>query len=69
VTSRGTAMEEVARDVAVLVDPLSASAIATGIHEAISRRDELAPAGLERARSYTWDGAADAVVELWRELG
>jgi glycosyltransferase involved in cell wall biosynthesis len=69
VTSRGTAMEEVAGSAAVLVDPLSVSAIATGIGEAISRREELVPIGLERARTFTWERAADAVVELWRKLG
>jgi alpha-1,3-rhamnosyl/mannosyltransferase len=69
VTSQGTAMEDVAGGAAVLVDPLSVSAIGEGIREAISRREELGPAGLARARSFTWDRAADAVVELWRELG
>ena len=69
VTSAGTAMEEVAGGAAVLVDPLSISAIGDGIREAIARREELVPAGLARARSFTWDGAADAVVELWGELG
>lgn len=68
VTSRGTAMEEVAGDAAVLVDPLSVSAIAMGIDEANSRREELVPAGLARARTFTWERAADAVVELWRKL-
>jgi glycosyltransferase involved in cell wall biosynthesis len=68
VTARGTAMEEIAGGAAVLVDPLSVSAIAAGIDEASSRREELVPAGLTRARSYTWERAADAVVELWREL-
>jgi glycosyltransferase involved in cell wall biosynthesis len=68
VTSQGTAMEEVAGGAAVLVDPLSVSAIAAGIREAVSRREELGPAGLARARSFTWEHAADAVVELWRDL-
>jgi glycosyltransferase involved in cell wall biosynthesis len=68
VTSAGTAMEEVAGGAAVLVDPLSVSAVAAGIDEAISRREELVPAGLTRARSFTWERAADAVVELWRGL-
>jgi glycosyltransferase involved in cell wall biosynthesis len=68
VTSAGTAMEEVAADAAVLVDPLSISAIGDGIREAIARREELVPAGLARARSFTWKRTADAVVELWGEL-
>ena len=68
VTSVGTAMEEVAGEAAVLVDPLDVSAIAEGMRTAVARRDELVPLGLERARSFTWQRAADDVVELWREL-
>jgi glycosyltransferase involved in cell wall biosynthesis len=68
VTSRGTAMEEVAGGAAVLVDPLSVDAIAAGIGEALARREALASDGLVQARKHTWERAADSVVELWREL-
>lgn len=68
VTSRGTAMEEVADSAAVLVDPLDAGAIADGIRGADARRGELVPLGLARARELTWERAADAVERLWREL-
>ncbi len=68
VTSRETAMEELAGEAAVLVDPLDVSAIAEGIATAGARRDELVRAGLERARAFDWKQSADAVVELWREL-
>ena len=68
VTSRGGATEEVAGGAAVLVDPLDAAAIADGIAEAEARRDELRWLGLERARGFTWERAADAVEALWREL-
>ena len=68
VTSRDTVMEEVAGEAAVLVDPLDVAAIAEGIRAAIDRRDELVPLGLERARSFTWQRSADAIVELWKEL-
>jgi glycosyltransferase involved in cell wall biosynthesis len=68
VTSRGTAMEEVAGSAAVLVDALSVAEIAAGIADATSRREELVPAGLARAHEHTWERTADAVVELWREL-
>ena len=68
VTSIGTAMEEVAGGAAILVDPLDVSAIASGIEQATTRRDELVPAGVARARELTWERAADSVVELWREL-
>ena len=61
-------MEEVAGGAAVLVDPLDVAAIAQGIHEAAERRDELVPSGSRGPREFTWERAADAVVELWREL-
>jgi glycosyltransferase involved in cell wall biosynthesis len=68
VTSLDTAMAEIAGDATVLVDPLDVSAIAAGILAADARRDELSRAGLERAREFTWQRSADAVVDLWREL-
>lgn len=68
VTSRATAMEEVAGDAAVLVDPSDVSSIVEGIGQAVSRRDELVALGLARAREFTWERAADSVVQLWREL-
>jgi glycosyltransferase involved in cell wall biosynthesis len=68
VTSRGTAMEEVAGDAAVLVDPLDPVAIAAGIAEAGARRDELVSLGFARASEFTWERAADAVAAFWREL-
>ncbi len=68
VTSRGTAMEEVAGGAAVLMDPLDEASIAAGLAEAESRRDELVQLGLARAREFTWGRTADAVEALWREL-
>lgn len=69
VTTRGGATEEVAGGAAVLVDPLDAAAIAAGIGEAESRREELRRLGIERAKRFTWAQAADVVEALWRELG
>ena len=68
VTSRGGATEEVAGGAAVLVDPLDVEAIAAGIEEAATRRDELRALGRERARAYSWDAVADSVESVWREL-
>ena len=52
---------------AVLVDPLDPAAIAAGIEEAAARRDELRALGLERARRFTWDAAAEATAGVYRE--
>jgi len=68
VTSRGTAMEEVAGGAAVLVDPHDIASIADGIAEAETQRAELVPLGLARANEFTWEGAADRVEALWKEL-
>jgi glycosyltransferase involved in cell wall biosynthesis len=67
VTSRGGATEEVADGAAVLVDPLDPAEIATGIERAAWRRDELVARGLRRARAFTWEAAAAATVEVYRE--
>lgn len=68
VTSRGTAMEEVAGGAAVLVDSRDASALAEGIETASAQRDDLVRRGFERAREFTWTRAADSVEAVWRGL-
>ncbi len=67
VTSRGGSTEEVAGGAAVLVDPEDVASIASGIEEAIARRDELRAAGLRRARAYSWDESARLLVDAYRE--
>jgi glycosyltransferase involved in cell wall biosynthesis len=67
VTTRGTAMEEVADGAAVLVDSRDAEEIAAGIERAATDRDTLVPRGLERARVFRWDAVAAATVEVYRE--
>ena len=70
VTSRDSAMAEVAGAAAVLVDPLDVAAVAAGIEEADRRRAELVPLGLERAKLYGWERAvAAAVAGYERALG
>jgi glycosyltransferase involved in cell wall biosynthesis len=68
VTSRGGATEEVAGGAAVLVDPFDVDAIAAGIAEADTRRDELRALGLARAQAFSWPAVADAVVGAWRQV-
>jgi glycosyltransferase involved in cell wall biosynthesis len=67
VTSRGTAMEEVADGAAVLVDAREPAEIAAGIERAVAEREELIARGLERARAFRWDAIADATVGVYRE--
>jgi glycosyltransferase involved in cell wall biosynthesis len=65
VTTRASAMAEVVGEAGVLVDPYDAGSIAAGIEEADRRREALIPLGLERARRYTWDRAAEAAVAAY----
>jgi glycosyltransferase involved in cell wall biosynthesis len=67
VTSRGTAMEELADGAAVLVDPNDSGEIAAGIQRAAAQRDVLVARGLERARAFRWEAIADATVGVYRE--
>jgi len=67
VTSRATAMEEVADGAAVLVDPNDPAELAAGIERAAAQRAELVSRGLERARAFRWDAIADATVGVYRE--
>jgi glycosyltransferase involved in cell wall biosynthesis len=67
VTSRATAMEEVADGAAVLVDPNDPAELAAGIERAVAQREELVARGLERARAFRWDAVADATVDVYRE--
>ena len=68
VTGAGTAMAEIADGAAVLVDPTDAAALAAGMAEADTRREELRRRGFERARAFSWERAADVVVDVYREL-
>jgi alpha-1,3-rhamnosyl/mannosyltransferase len=67
VTTRGTAMEEVADGAAVLVDAHDPAEIAAGIERAAAEREQLIRRGLERARAFRWDAVADATVAVYRE--
>ena len=54
VVSSHPSMDEASGDAAVRVDPESAEAIADGVREALRRRDELVPRGLEHAGRFDW---------------
>src|SRR5207253_2483292 len=54
VASAGGALEEVADGAAVLVDPRDPGEIAAGIEDALTRRPELVPEGVEPVELSTW---------------
>jgi glycosyltransferase involved in cell wall biosynthesis len=68
VTAQAAAVLEVVGDAAVVVDGLDPDSIASGIAEAIGRRDELGPRGLERAALYGWDEAAERTLAVYRSV-
>jgi glycosyltransferase involved in cell wall biosynthesis len=64
--SNAGSLPEVCGDAAILFDPHDEAAIADGVRQALSRADELAALGLERARSFTWAAAARAHERVYR---
>ena len=67
VTTRGSAMEELADGAAVLVDAYDPAEIAAGIERAAADRDQLVARGFERAQTFRWEDIADATVRVYRE--
>jgi glycosyltransferase involved in cell wall biosynthesis len=58
------ALREVGGDAAVFVDEAH---LVDGMRRAIDERDELAAAGLERARAFSWRATAERTLEVYRE--
>jgi glycosyltransferase involved in cell wall biosynthesis len=67
VTTRGSAMEEIADGAAVLVDANDPAEIAAGIERAAAEREQLVARGLVRAQAFRWNDIADATVHVYRE--
>jgi glycosyltransferase involved in cell wall biosynthesis len=70
-TSDRGAMKEVAGDAAGYFDPEDPRSIADAIEKFVVRgegREELVARGRERARMFTWESAADKVMEVLRGM-
>jgi glycosyltransferase involved in cell wall biosynthesis len=70
-TSRGTAVEEVAGDGALLVDPLSVDAIQKGLEEICSRpdlREELSLKAVSRASMFSWEASAEITARMLEDM-
>jgi glycosyltransferase involved in cell wall biosynthesis len=67
VATRSSSIPEVAGDAAILVDG-EAVELASGIARALSERDRLVSAGLERARHFSWAETARRTAAVYREL-
>ncbi|TFH53827.1 glycosyltransferase family 1 protein [Actinomyces viscosus] len=69
VTSTGTCMAEITGEAGLLADPTSPREIASRLAQAIGpAHDELAQAGRERARTFTWEACAAAHTEVYHAL-
>jgi glycosyltransferase involved in cell wall biosynthesis len=66
VVSSHPSLDDASGGAAVRVDPDSPEAIAEGIEQALSRRDELVARGLEHARRFTWEATGQAFLDGYR---
>lgn len=67
VASAHESMDEAAGDAAVRADPDDPAAVAAAIREAIARRHELVPRGVEHVKRFTWRAAGEAFLAGYRE--
>jgi len=67
VASSHPSLDEACGDAAVRADAESAEAIATGIREALRRRDELVPRGLMHAASFSARGMGDSLLAAYTD--
>jgi glycosyltransferase involved in cell wall biosynthesis len=63
VASAHESLDEASGDAAVRADPESPQAIASGILEALARRDELRAKGIEHARRFAWRRTGEVFLE------
>lgn len=71
ITSNVSSLPEVAGGAGLLVDPYSAEEICGAMETLVydnTTRSELARKGLERAGSYTWEGSARKLRNIWAEI-
>ncbi|HET7045793.1 MAG TPA: glycosyltransferase family 1 protein [Gaiellaceae bacterium] len=67
VASAHPSLDEACGEAAVRAHPDDPETIAAAIGEAIERRDELVPRGLEYARSFTWRAVGETFLRAWEE--
>jgi glycosyltransferase involved in cell wall biosynthesis len=68
VATAAGSIPEIAGDAAVLVEPGDPVALAGGIERAIADRERLVPAGLARAKRYSWAETARRTLAVYLEL-
>jgi glycosyltransferase involved in cell wall biosynthesis len=71
ITSKTTSLPEVAGDAAVLINPEDAEELADAIIQVLdddSLQADLRARGLERAKQFTWQRAAQQTLAVYREI-
>jgi glycosyltransferase involved in cell wall biosynthesis len=71
IASNSTSLPEITGDSALLVDPHDTEGLAAAITlllEDVTRREELASKGLERARLFSWDKTVAQTMEAYRSV-
>ncbi|MCB1561405.1 MAG: glycosyltransferase family 4 protein [Xanthomonadales bacterium] len=71
IASNGSSIPEVAGDAAVLLDPSDPGAWAISMQQLLEspeQGDDLRTKGQERAKTFTWDRAADRLVDVYHEV-
>jgi len=71
ITSNTTSLPEVAGNAAILVNPYSYEELGESLNRLLSNqglRKELSAKGLERARKFRWEKAAEKTIQLYREI-
>ena len=66
--SNAGAIPEICGPAAVLFDPKSVEAIATGVREALALADELREEGIARAAAFTWEETARLHDAIYRDV-
>ena len=65
VASSHESLDEAAGGAALRADPDDAAAWSTALAEAVERRSELVPLGLEHARRFTWRRVGEVMLAAW----
>ncbi len=68
VTSNLSSMAEIGKDAAVLVDPTKTDSIREGIKQALADQKQLQKKGLERAKQFSWQKAAQQTAKLYEQV-
>ena len=69
VTSAISSMPEVVGDAGILINPKQPGSIREGIVKALQQKDTLRQQGIDQARKFSWDAAAQTVANLLKQEG